>query len=153
MTGTRIAQKISLRHGILNRCFLCAALFFSGVAPAWAQATERQQFMDAWNAAGRGDRSAFTSIPVSLQQYELYPYLVYEQLRYQRARIVPAEMATFLEQHADWAFAGGLRSVWLKTLGKQGKKPECRKACWPKPVRFGMSVNHKYLNAIRYLPG
>jgi soluble lytic murein transglycosylase len=77
--------------------------------------------MDAWNAASRGDRSAFTSIPASLQQYELYPYLVYEQLRYQRARIVPSEMAAFLDQHADWAFAGGLRNVWLKTLGKQGK--------------------------------
>jgi len=48
----------------------------------------------------------------------LYPYLQYEDFRFRRAIVEPAEMAAFLAAHSDWAFAAGLRKAWLRTLGQ-----------------------------------
>ena len=118
---TRITQKNDYRNRILCSC---AMLFLLASSPAWPQTSEREQFLDAWTAASRGDRDAFTRLPQDLQQYELYPYLVYENMRHERSRVAPAQMASFLEQHQDWAFTSGLRLAWLKTLGRQGRWPE-----------------------------
>lgn len=82
---------------------------------------ERGQFVSAWTAAARGDHRAFRKLKQGMEQYELYPYLVYEDFRHRRAQLAPAEMASFLEQNSDWAFADGLRLAWLQTLGKQGR--------------------------------
>ena len=85
--------------------------------------TEREQFVSAWTAASRGDHRTFQKLKQGLEQYELYPYLEYEDFRHRRARVAPAEMASFLGQHSGWAFTDGLRLAWLKTLGKQGNWP------------------------------
>ena len=53
--------------------------------------------------------------------YLLYPYLRYEDLRHRRAAVPAPEMADFLAAHRDWAFADGLETVWLRTLGKRGR--------------------------------
>ena len=117
----RIAQKIGHRYvsfgGILVLMLLAAS-------PLQAEPTEREQFVAAWSAASRGDHKVFSHLPQSLAQYELFPYLVYEDLRYRRAKVQPQVFADFLDQHADWAFTDGLRLAWLKTLGKRGRWSE-----------------------------
>lgn len=122
MTGTRIAQKNKVRHAILNAVLLLLVLASASVGThVWAQSQQRDQFVAAWTAASKGDHDVFSRLPVELAQYELFPYLVYEQLRHQRASIPAVEIAAFLEKHSDWGFAAGLRQAWLRTLGKQGK--------------------------------
>ncbi len=76
------------------------------------------QFERAWQAAARGDRAVFEQIKSGLSDYVLYPYLQYEDFRFRRAVVEPAEMAAFLAAHSDWAFAAGLRKTWLRTLGQ-----------------------------------
>ncbi|HLF29588.1 MAG TPA: hypothetical protein VI566_01020, partial [Xanthomonadales bacterium] len=76
------------------------------------------QFKRAWQAAARGDRTVFERIKSGLSDYVLYPYLQYEDFRFRRAIVEPAEMAAFLAAHSDWAFASGLRKAWLRTLGQ-----------------------------------
>jgi soluble lytic murein transglycosylase len=92
--------------------------------PAWAAAptpvaAQSEAFGRAWQAAARGDRALFEQLKPGLQGYLLYPYLQYEDLRHRRRQVDPAEMARFLEQHADWAFTEGLRRAWLRTLGQE----------------------------------
>ncbi|MDX1379744.1 MAG: transglycosylase SLT domain-containing protein [Xanthomonadales bacterium] len=85
-------------------------------APLSAQ---REAFSQAWQSAARGDRAGFETAQSGLQDYLLYPYLRYEDLRHRRARADPDEMATFLAAHADWAFSGALRAAWLRALAAQ----------------------------------
>jgi soluble lytic murein transglycosylase len=115
---TRITQMADHRYGIVAS--LLSLMLVTG-SPAIAQNSEREQFVAAWAAASRGDHTVFSSLPRSLTQYELFPYLEYEDLRHRRGQISPAIIAAFIEQHEDWAFASGLRLTWLKTLGKQGR--------------------------------
>ncbi len=93
-------------------------------SPLKAEPTAREHFVAAWSAASHGDHKAFSHLPQSLTQYELFPYLVYEDLRYRRAQIQPQIIADFLEEHAGWAFTDGLRLAWLKTLGKRERWSE-----------------------------
>jgi len=79
------------------------------------------RFKRAWQAAAKGDRAAFEQYKAGMDDYVLYPYLQYEDFRFRRASVDPAEMARFLEAHSDWAFAAGLRRSWLRTLGQQGR--------------------------------
>ncbi len=80
---------------------------------------EREKFSRAWKAATRGERTVFLQLMPTLQDYLLYPYLQYEDLRFRRASVDDQEMVTFLDVHNDWAFTAGLRTAWLKSLGKK----------------------------------
>jgi hypothetical protein len=79
--------------------------------------TQREDFSRAWWAAAHGKRADFEQLMPGLQDYQLYPYLQYEDLRYRRALVSDEEMVSFLEDHEDWAFTAGLRKSWLRTLG------------------------------------
>jgi soluble lytic murein transglycosylase len=84
-------------------------------------ASQREDFSRAWRAAAHGKRADFEQLMPGLQAYLLYPYLQYEDLRYRRARVSDAEMASFLEDHEDWAFTKGLKTAWLRTLGTRNR--------------------------------
>jgi len=112
----RITQRSATRNALL---VLLGCLAAQGTAQA--EPSEREQFKAAWSAASRGDRTSFDRLRPRLVNYELYPYLQYEDLRHRRRQVSPAEMAAFLDAHADWAFARGLRLVWLKSLGQRGQ--------------------------------
>ncbi len=80
---------------------------------------DQERFSRAWNAASHGEREVFRQLMPTLEDYLLYPYLQYEDLRYRRAGVDAQEMATFLDVHGDWAFTAGLRTAWLKSLGEK----------------------------------
>ncbi len=129
--GVRIAQgERSLRFF----CVLAGSLIL-GLAclrPATAhadEAAERARFVEAWSAARSGQRERFDELGPGLGDYVLYPYWQYEDLRFRRAQVAPQTMATFLEAHDDWAFARGLRTSWLKTLGRNRR--------WQALLRYG----------------
>ena len=107
------------RRGLLLLC-LCFAAGKTAAADDAADA-QRHAFEQAWQAAGRGERQAFQQALPGLRDYLLYPYLQYEDLRFRRGQVAPQEMARFLSEHEDWAFAAPLRTSWLKTLADQGR--------------------------------
>ena len=82
---------------------------------------QQEAFRQAWDAARSGDRSAFEQALPGLEDYLLYPYLRYEDLRHRRARVPTEEMAGFIEAHRDWAFTPALETAWLRSLGKRGR--------------------------------
>jgi hypothetical protein len=65
-------------------------------------ASQRQDFSLAWRAARHGKRADFERFMPALQDYLLFPYLQYEDLRYRRGRVGDEEMSSFLEAHDDW---------------------------------------------------
>jgi len=83
--------------------------------------TQREEFNRAWWAAAHGKRVDFEQLMPGLRDYLLYPYLQYEDLRYRRAIVSDGEMASFLEDHEDWAFTPGLKKSWLRTLGARSR--------------------------------
>jgi len=84
-------------------------------------ASQREDFSRAWKAAAGGQRQEFEQLLPGLKDYLLYPYLEYEDFRSRRAKVSAQEMASFLEDHEDWAFTGGLRKAWLRTLGERSQ--------------------------------
>lgn len=77
--------------------------------------------MQAWQAARRGDRAQAQQLASSLKDYVLYPYLRYDYYLAHRDGVDPAEFATFLDAHRDWAFHKGLRRAWFRNLGENGR--------------------------------
>ena len=108
----------------LRRTGLTCLLAIMCAAPALATDpdpdAQRAAFGEAWTAAREGRREVFTALLPTLDGYLLYPYLQYEDLRHRRATAPAAEVAAFIEAHRDWAFAGGLETAWLRTLGERG---------------------------------
>jgi soluble lytic murein transglycosylase len=82
-----------------------------------SERSQREDFSLAWRAAAHGKRADFERLMPGLQDYLLFPYLKYEDLRYRRAMVSDTEMASFLDDHEGWAFTTGLKSAWLRTLG------------------------------------
>lgn len=89
----------------------------------------RLQFEAAWAAARGGRRDEFQRLGPGLQDYVLYPYWQYEDYRHRRAQVAPATMSAFLDAHSDWAFVPGLRTAWLKTMGRNQR--------WQALLRYG----------------
>jgi len=82
---------------------------------------QHEDFTRAWWAAAHGKRADFEQLMPGLKDYQLYPYLQYEDLRYRRALVSDGEMVSFLEDHEDWAFTAGLKKSWLRTLGARSR--------------------------------
>ncbi|NOR19607.1 MAG: transglycosylase SLT domain-containing protein [Xanthomonadales bacterium] len=118
-SNTSIPQANGLwRLGQLSLALLLIICSLVGNS-VFAADTERQRFMSAWDAAKHGDHDRFEQISQSLNGYVLFPYLQYEDYRNRRSTIPADEMAAFLKAHQGWAFTGGLRSAWLKSLAKK----------------------------------
>jgi soluble lytic murein transglycosylase len=103
---------------------LALGLFVAPAVPVDAQSSQADRFTLAWQAANRGQRAEFEALRAGLQDYVLYPYLQYEDLRHRRAAVAADEMAAFLSAHEDWAFTEGLRVSWLRALGRAGRWQE-----------------------------
>jgi soluble lytic murein transglycosylase len=113
------------RRGRKPALALAAACLLAGAGAVEADDSaahaQREAFGQAWQAASRGDRRRFEQMMPGLRGYLLFPYLQYEDLRHRRGLVPAGELAAFLAAHEDWAFAGGLRNSWLRTLGAQGR--------------------------------
>ena len=111
-------HRIILTAGVVLVCGLAGAGLL--VADENAE-VQREDFTRAWQAATKGKRDVFMQLMPTLQDYLLYPYLKYEDLRFRRAYVSDEEMTSFLESHQDWAFTSGLKEAWLRTLGDRGR--------------------------------
>lgn len=117
--GLSLIQSTTVRTALVLALVLGAVHAAPARAETMASSELRKQFADAWEAASRGDHETFGRLGPGLEPYVLYPYWRYEDYRYRRHRVPPAEMAAFLDTHEDWAFTAGLRRAWLLGLGKR----------------------------------
>ncbi|MCA1851566.1 MAG: hypothetical protein LC647_03985, partial [Beggiatoa sp.] len=95
------------------------AVLVPGAVSAGDLATERRQFREARTALRMGQMSRFETLTARLRNYVLYPYLRYYELRPNLARLMPHEVAAFLEAYPDSILAARLRSAWLERLAKE----------------------------------
>lgn len=102
---------------------LLAGLIWAA-GPAAAGNEQQAEFIKAWQSAARGNLAGLQAGMSNLQSYLLLPYLEYENLRQTRQKTKPAIIAAFLQQYSQWAFAGRLERVWLRTLGRQQRWQE-----------------------------
>jgi len=117
-----LAVGLQLSLGILSPAIFAQDSSAATVSPSGsATADQREQFMQAWQAARRGDRARAGLLASALQDYVLYPYLRYDEYLARRTVVDPDELARFLNAHTDWAFHKGLRRSWLRSLGETGR--------------------------------
>ena len=100
-------------------CFLLLVSLLLSLPLSAQNTTATTEFKQAWEAARHGKRDVFEQLKSKLGDYVLYPYLQYEDYRFRRSIVDAAEMATFLDDHANWAFTAGLRRAWLRSLGEK----------------------------------
>lgn len=77
-------------------------------------------FLEAERAIELGQRQRFLRLADGLKDYPLYPYLVYADLDRRLSRAKPAELESFLSQHADLPLTRRLKRRWLKILAEKG---------------------------------
>ncbi|NNK31945.1 MAG: transglycosylase SLT domain-containing protein [Xanthomonadales bacterium] len=109
----------AIRPTALLLCCLLSILL--AAPPVEADQEPRETFREAWQAAAKGDRARFEQAMPGLRDYLLFPYLQYEDFRHRRKTADVSEVAAFLDSHEDWAFAAGLKTAWLRSLGATGR--------------------------------
>jgi len=82
---------------------------------------QRTRFLAAKNALKQGDARRFLQNAATLQDYPLYPYLVYWHLRDNLDEQSNASIQAFLDGNADTPLAPLLRGAWLRHLAATGR--------------------------------
>ncbi len=101
----------------------CAVVLFSLAAPANADslAKQRADFVAAERALQRGDSASYIPLRQRLQDYPLFPYLEYGELRTALATTSAERVTGFIRDNADSPLSGSLRRSWLGELADQGR--------------------------------
>ena len=82
---------------------------------------DRQQFLEAETALKLGQYSRYRTLLHGLEEYPLYPYLLYQDLL-RRLPVDPnEEIRAFLNDWHDSPLAERLRSRWLRRLAQQNR--------------------------------
>lgn len=123
-------QPIAKRQWLLTSTVSCGLLLFLGAVtlspPLHAEPDkqdsaleQRTRFLAAKNALKDGDAETFLQNAVTLQDYPLYPYLIYWHMRDNLADQSNVTIEAFLETHADTPLAPRLRTAWLRFLASE----------------------------------
>ncbi len=112
-----------------RRAGCCAVLAFAcslSAAPAVGLSEpeleqQRQQFLQAREAWRQGQRKTYQRLLADLQEYPLYPYLRYQELKGAALRASNADLVRdFLARYPDFIDADTLRRRWLEYLAARG---------------------------------
>jgi soluble lytic murein transglycosylase len=85
---------------------------------------QRVLFLETKKALEREDYTLFSRNIQQLQEYPLYPYLIYWQLRSKLESQPPASIDAFLTSYRELPVASLLRSAWLRHLAKSSRWEE-----------------------------
>jgi len=83
--------------------------------------TQRADFKAAEKALSLGKKNRYQKLKSSLQDYPLYPYLDYKELRYSLHKQKDKRIEKFLADNIDTPLAARLRNAWLDHLAKRGR--------------------------------
>lgn len=81
----------------------------------------REQFLQARTALQENRLEEYSRLAGKLQDYPLYPYLEFEELRTRLSRADEREVAGFIERYADQPVSGRMRQMWLYSLARYQK--------------------------------
>ncbi len=97
------------------------SLLLSGYAAAATDIEQqREQFLEARKTLQAGHVHTFRDMAAELQDYPLYPYLIYDYLRPRLWKAHDDEIIDFLERFGDLPMAYNIRRSWLKLLARRG---------------------------------
>ncbi len=96
------------------------ALLFSLSVQAASLAQQREMFRTAYAAAITGVAPRLQQLR-ALEDYPLYPYLRYYQIRPRLPTLPSAEVRQFLAAHPASLLSARLRTDWLKETARQGR--------------------------------
>jgi soluble lytic murein transglycosylase len=80
---------------------------------------QRLTFVDAEHALKVGDLRTFHQLEQKLQDYPLYPYLKFEEIKRNLRNNNYKEVQRFLQDHPGTPLASRLQYLWLKSLARQ----------------------------------
>ena len=86
--------------------------------------TQRVLFLEAKKALERGNYEVFSRNIQKLQEYPLYPYLIYWQLRADLKKQPAATIDAFLSNYKQLPITPLLRSAWLRRLADEQRWQE-----------------------------
>lgn len=111
----------SLKWAVLSLFLLIPLSSLSSQSHAQDQLTlEQQAYIDAYEAIKRNDRTAIAKYKKQLQNYVLYPYVLYHDYRVNIEHTPPRVIEFFLSRYKDLYLSDKLRNHWLKHLAKEG---------------------------------
>lgn len=108
--------------------FVTLLLTTSLLPGAFAAATERSNYLTAEQALNRNNLGLYYSLKPALEDYPLYPYLLYKELLQRLDTASSQEVEEFLQRHPDSGPAYLLRGRWLDRLAAEGR--------WKEVVKF-----------------
>jgi soluble lytic murein transglycosylase len=79
----------------------------------------RKQYLRAEKALAKGRYDAYQKEKVGLEQYPLYPYLQYGEMRHKLVRANSDEVNKFLAIYSDTWFGQDIRNEWLQILARR----------------------------------
>jgi soluble lytic murein transglycosylase len=108
--------------------FVALLLLLSPFPGAFAAATDRSTFLTAEQALNRDNPGLYYSLKPALEEYPLYPYLLYKELLQRLDTTSSHEVEEFLQRYPDSGPAYLLRGRWLDRLAAEGR--------WQEVVKF-----------------
>jgi soluble lytic murein transglycosylase len=82
---------------------------------------QRTDFLEAEKAFQKGETRRYRALKSTLQEYPLYPYLEFQELKQNLASKRASEIADFLERYPNTPLAGQLRNAWLDHLASRSR--------------------------------
>jgi len=80
---------------------------------------QRLMFTDAENALKQGQLTTYHRLAQQLQDYPLYPYLKFEEIKRNLRGNNYKQVQRFLQDHPGTPLAGRLQYLWLKSLARK----------------------------------
>lgn len=100
---------------------LAVFIVLSGPASASSLEKQRDMFRQARKELSAGRIESFNKLTDQLQDYPLYPYLLYDYMSRYIWKVEDKQLVAFLERYSDSPVAGDLRRSWLNYLAKRGR--------------------------------
>ena len=82
-------------------------------------AKQREHFIEARKALGKGKQNQFRLLKSKLKKYPLYGYLEFDELRKNLSKAHPKQISEFLKTYQEQPTAKRLYGAWLHSLGKR----------------------------------
>lgn len=110
-----------LVNSIAKYFLISVLLLLTLAAQADSLEEQRKQYRKAREALSAGNITLFKKITASIQDYPLYPYLLYNYLRPRLWQAKGKEVGAFLKYFGDLPMAEDVRATWLKILAQRGR--------------------------------
>jgi soluble lytic murein transglycosylase len=108
-------MRLSLITLVTVASLLCIAAGFADTDPL---AQQRKQFLDAYKALQESRLDDYRRLAAGLNDYPLYRYLQFEDLRARLSRAKTGEISAFIERYEGEPLSWRLRRSWLYNLAR-----------------------------------